>query len=108
MWATKVQNQSPTEPLQSQSAGDALLDAALQLFLNELKGLWDVAKFSGKHYTKIYNGKEFAIRCIAGWSFGSWFEIAISYDHVVIFRTGRQKSPDIAEQVAEAFIQTFN
>jgi hypothetical protein len=90
------------------SAGDQLVDLAMQIFLAELKGLWDIIKFSGKRYTKVYNGKIFEIRCAAGWHFGKWFEIIISYGGHVVHRTGRQNSPAAAEQQAEAFIMTFS
>jgi hypothetical protein len=90
------------------TAGDQLMDMAMQIFLAELKGLWDVIKFSGKHYVKVYNGKVFEIRCAAGWHFGKWFDIIISYGGHVVHRTGRQNSPAAAEQQAEAFIMTFS
>lgn len=91
----------------NKSPGDQLLDVAMQIFLAELKGVWDIIKFSGKHYRKVYNGKIFEIRCAAGWHFGKWFEIIISYGDKVVHRTGRQNSPTAAEKEATAFIIGF-
>lgn len=92
-----------------QDIKDQLLDITLKFFLEQLKGVVEVIKFSGKKYSKIYLGKEFKVRCIAGYKLfsGKWFEIELSYNGQVVYRTGRQDSPKDAVEQAEAFTLIF-